>query len=109
MSSNLAASETLIESERLKLVSTQKNDIYKIMSMETHSDNKPYLTPYSYQRHGQVISNEDEVHISIRHAQDDELLGFAILAGLANPNQALECRRIVINKKDKVLGTRLFS
>lgn len=104
MTSNLTTPEILIESERLKLVLTQKNDIYKIMSMETHSDNKPYLTPYSYQRHGQVISNEDEVHISIRDAKDNELLGFAILAGLANTNQALECRRIVINKKGQGFG-----
>ncbi|WP_299454722.1 GNAT family protein [uncultured Microscilla sp.] len=72
--------------------------------METHSDNKPYLTPYSYQRHGQVINNEDELHVSIWHAKDNELLGFAILAGLSNPNQVLECRRIVINKKGQGFG-----
>lgn len=104
MTSHLATPDILVESERIKLVLTQKNDIYKIMSMETHSDNKPYVTPYSYQRHGQVISNDNEIHVSIWNKKDDELLGFAILAGLANPNQALECRRIVINKKGQGFG-----
>lgn len=105
MTSNLTTSEnTLIESDRLKLILTQKNDIYKIMSMETHSDNKPYVTPYSYQRHGQVISNSNEIHASIWDKTADELLGFIILAGIENDNKALECRRIVINKKGQGYG-----
>ena len=105
MTSNLATSEnTLIESDRLKLLLTQKNDIYKIMSMETHNENKPYVTPYSYQRHGQVISSNDEMHASIWDKATDDLLGFVILAGLENPNKVLECRRMVINKKGQGFG-----
>ncbi|HAS43498.1 MAG TPA: GNAT family N-acetyltransferase [Microscillaceae bacterium] len=105
MTSNLTTSDNaLIESDRLKLLVTQKNDIYKIMSMETHSDNKPYVTPYSYQRHGQVLGSKDEIHASIWDKASDDLLGFVILAGLENPNQVLECRRMVINKKGQGFG-----
>lgn len=105
MNANLSTSDnTLIESKRLKLLLTQKNDIYKIMSMETHSDNKPYVTPYSYQEHGQMISSENEIHASIRDKNSHELLGFVILGGLKNASRALECRRIVINKKGQGFG-----
>ena len=105
MTSNITTSDNaLIESDRLKLLPTQKNDVYKIMSMETHQDNKPYVTPYSYQRHGQIIGSSNEMHASIWDKTNNDLLGFVILVGLENPNKVLECKRMVINKKGHGFG-----
>ncbi len=94
----------IIENTEIGLSYTLQSEIPLITEAEQHSDNKVFISPYTVERHLEVINNKDEAHLTIRHKQTGEPAGFIILAGLENQNLSLEFRRIVILSKGQGLG-----
>ena len=94
--------KSIIRSDKLALVKTPEKDLPAIVAME--AADRQYITPYSLERHQQVIFSEDEVHLSVIRLPDQKRVGFIILAGLSSPHKALEFRRIVISEKRKGYG-----
>ena len=74
-----------------------------VTALEQEAENSSFIIPYPLSRHQQVIEDPDEEHLSI-FSHDGQMLGFIILAGLKNPHQSLEFRRIVIREKGKGWG-----
>ena len=65
-------------------------------------ENMTFIGAYSFESHQQVIDNKDELHLTF--ATNERLIGYAILMGLENPNNAIELKRITIAEKGKGYG-----
>lgn len=98
----MGTSNIIIQSDQLALVKTAEKDLPAIVALE--AADKPYITPYSLERHRQVIVSDDEAHISVFHLPDQKRVGFIILAGMKSVHKALEFRRIVIAEKENGYG-----
>ncbi|TAE21626.1 MAG: N-acetyltransferase [Candidatus Kapaibacterium sp.] len=94
----------ILENSQLGITETLASDIERICDIEKQHENNQFITPYSKDRHLQVLNGKDEQHLSVWDKESNELIGFIILAGLENSNLSLEFRRIVIQSKGKGLG-----
>lgn len=81
---------------------TKAEDISQICKME--STDAMWICPYSRAEHLNCLDDPDHKHISIWENESNDLVGFILLKGLTNANQALEFRRIVISKKGRGYG-----
>ncbi|MEO1402558.1 MAG: GNAT family N-acetyltransferase [Cyanobacteria bacterium J06635_1] len=81
---------------------TAVEDLPFVLAAERNPANSPYVTQWPLPRHQRAIEHPDERHWIIE--VDDQPVGYAILAGLNNPNEVLECRRLVIIQKGKGYG-----
>lgn len=93
-----------VENLEVGLQSTLLEDVDLICEIEKQNGNLEFITPYSKERHLQVIESKDEEHLTVWHKETNKLIGFIILAGLQNQNLSLEFRRIVIQPKGKGFG-----
>ena len=93
-----------IENIIIGLSETLPENLNLICEIEKQRGNREFINPYDKKRHQQVIDSKDEEHLSIWNKDNKELIGFVILAGLANPNLSLELRRIVVQPKGKGYG-----
>ncbi|MFP4060392.1 MAG: GNAT family N-acetyltransferase [Mariniphaga sp.] len=92
----------MYETGKIIIKPTLIEDIPTIMQFE--EKNSEFVGRYSHERHLQVIHDENEVHFSIFDKSDNKLVGHLIFAGLMEPNQTIEFRRLTIIRKGKGLG-----
>ncbi|MCU0536949.1 MAG: GNAT family N-acetyltransferase [Hydrococcus sp. Prado102] len=85
----------------LRISNTEEADIDYILEAESDNENSQYIIPWSREHHFQAMKNPDIAYLII---QDGMKVGYAILAGLLEPNQSIEFRRIVITKEGKGYG-----
>ena len=84
---------------------TQKSDISTIVSMEQDSENSQFIFPNSADEHINLLLDENIEHLLLK-SENNETIGFVILAGLRDKNRSIEFRRIVINQKGKGFGRK---
>lgn len=89
----------------LSIHKTRKSDIDAIVSMENDRENSQFILPNSKEEHYDLIANKNIEHLVLK-SNDNEIIGFVILAGLENKNRSIEFRRIVINQKNKGFGRK---
>jgi len=94
----------LIETPTIGFVETSASDIDLIIEIENQFENNQFINPYTKERHLQVITNRDEMHLLIWNKIEKQIIGFIILGGLENLNLSLEFRRIIIQPKGKGFG-----
>lgn len=82
---------------------TQLSDMEAIIALENSKENIPFILPNSKEEHCQLLSNKDVAHISLKN-KNAQLVGYLLLAGLANPHKSIEFRRLVIHQKGKGFG-----
>ncbi|WP_224995552.1 GNAT family N-acetyltransferase [Cesiribacter sp. SM1] len=87
----------------LSLIPTNAADLKDVIRMEHHPDNKEFIIPYSLSQHQQALESEDEAHLKLT-TEEGSTIGFVLLAGLNNPNQSVEFRRIVVALKGMGYG-----
>lgn len=87
----------------LSLRCTQAKDLDFVLRAEQGSENRPYIIPWLRERHEQALSDRNLAHLIV---QVNIPVGFVILAGLLDENQAIELRRIVMIDKGKGYGRR---
>jgi len=88
---------------KLLIVKTKEFDISEIISMEMDIENSQFIFPNSKEEHLYLIKDDNIEHLLLK-SEENEIIGFAILAGLKNRNGDIEFRRIVIKHKDKGFG-----
>ena len=86
----------------LELNLTTKEDLQSVLKIENQAENVPFIGAYTMERHREVIDNSDELHLAFK--DQGRLIGYAILQGLDNPNDAIEFKRITIAEKGKGYG-----
>ena len=82
----------------LRLRQTEEVDLDYILSAENNEENRQYIITWSREKHLQAINTPDSLHLIV---QKETKVGYVILAGLTNVDNAIELRRIVITEKGK--------
>lgn len=85
----------------LRFRETTEADLDYVLEAEQHPDNRSFIIPWSRQQHQQAIADVDIAHWLVQTHMN---VGFVIMAGLCNPNDSLEFRRIVITEKGQGYG-----
>jgi RimJ/RimL family protein N-acetyltransferase len=93
-----------IESELVCLRHTTENDLDFVLRAEYDPENSPFILCWTRDQHEIAFSNQNLAHLTIESAATGELVGYAILAGLENPNQSVNLQRLVITNKGKGYG-----
>ena len=88
----------------IQLRPTTVTDLDFVITAEQHPDNRPFVEPWTHEQHAAALDNIDILHSVIEHIEYSHAVGYVILAGLNNPNHALELRRIVITEKGHGYG-----
>lgn len=91
-----------LENSHIRLELTHLDNIEQIVRIE--SENSDFIGQYDFNRHKEVMENNDELHISIFSKTNDLLIGHIILAGIESTNDSIEFRRIVVSNKGKGYG-----
>jgi len=94
----------IIENQKIGLKRTSQDDIVEIIQMENEDENLRFIISYDKVRHLDSIISKDEEHFAIWDKEDNQIIGFLILAGLQNLNLSLEFRRIVVKVKGRGIG-----
>jgi RimJ/RimL family protein N-acetyltransferase len=88
---------------QISLRQTEENDLDYVLAAEHDPANRMFILPWSRDEHRQALAAPDMAHLIV---QGDRELGYVILAGLQDPNETIEFRRIVITEKGKGIGKR---
>jgi ribosomal protein S18 acetylase RimI-like enzyme len=97
-------SHDLIESSILCLRRTAIADLPFVMVAEHSPVNRDYVIPWPESRHEEALASSDELHVICESALAGERVGYAIIAGLANPHRSIEFRRLLITRKGEGYG-----
>lgn len=92
----------MASSERIRLRVSRPYDLDFIAEAESHPDNREFVEQWSREQHRAAQEDSDTVHLIIE--ANLEPAGYLIIAGLNNPADGIELKRIVITDKGKGLG-----
>ncbi len=85
-----------------RLIATQPGDLLRVVEWEREAGTVEFIIPWKVERHAAALQNADIDHLMV--ATDAGTVGFVILAGLRDPNESVEFRRIVIAEKGRGRG-----
>ncbi|MGI8732203.1 MAG: GNAT family N-acetyltransferase [Pyrinomonadaceae bacterium] len=88
----------------IRLLRTSENDLDFVLSAEQSSENRSFVSVWAREQHLGALTSEDLSHLIIENTTDGSRVGYVILAGLADANQSIEFRRIVVTEKGKGYG-----
>jgi RimJ/RimL family protein N-acetyltransferase len=92
------------ESKDIILRRTQIEDLDYVLSSEREPDNAKYVGQWTREQHISSLSQSDIMHLIVEEAATGKAVGYIIMAGLKNPNNSIEFRRIAISDKGKGYG-----
>jgi len=87
-----------------RLRRTSENDLDFVLSAEQSAENRSFVSPWARAQHLAALASEDLSHLIIENISDGSRVGYIILAGLADANQSIEFRRIVVTEKGRGHG-----
>ncbi len=94
----------MLETMNIRLLPTSEDDLDFVLSAEQSSDNRRFVTVWTREQHLGALTSGDLSHLIIENTADGRRVGYLILAGLADANQSIEFRRIVVTEKGKGYG-----
>ena len=93
---------------KIRLKGTIEADLGRILEMEQGEENRLYVRQWSLQQHRTALTSSNQAHLTIFRAEDDRIVGYAILIGLDDPDGNLEFKRLVIDRKGDGYGRAAF-
>ena len=97
----------IIRAVSVILRATRPDELDSVLAMEAAASAAPFIVRWSVSEHQAALADPDQDHIAIE--EDGRLVGFILLAGLRNPNHAVELRRIVMSEPGRGLGSRALA
>ena len=94
----------LEQSDLLMLQRTLPQNLKYVINSEQDPENRPFVGQWTMEDHKVALGNPDTLHLLVLDKRDNRQIGFAILAGLKNPNHRIELKRLVITDKRKGYG-----
>jgi diamine N-acetyltransferase len=88
----------------IRLRQTLDSDLGFVLKAERSDENSEFVIAWTYEQHKQALSSKDLLHLIVERYDDNKSIGYIILAGLEQPHQSIEFRRIVITDKGKGYG-----
>jgi diamine N-acetyltransferase len=101
---NFAASSPDRTTARVRLRPTMSSDLDYVVSLEQAPENLPFITPWEKTQHEAAIRFPDFRHFIVEGGVDLSPVGFVLLIGCRNQNQAIELKRMVIEAKGAGFG-----
>lgn len=92
------------KSDFIILRNTKENDLDFVVDSEHQPDNAQYVGQWTKEQHRVSLFQEDILHLIVEEKSTNKPVGYVILAGITNPNESIEFRRVVISNKGKGLG-----
>lgn len=83
---------------------TIEDDLDFVLNAERSRENRPFVAVWTREQHLAALTSEDQSHLIIESIANGRRVGYIILAGLADANQSIEFRRIVVTEKGKGIG-----
>jgi diamine N-acetyltransferase len=91
----------------LRLRPATESDLEFVLEAEADLDAAPFINRWSAERHRRAIDVADEEALIV--VDDEEPVGFVLLAGLEDENDVVELRRIVIVRRGEGRGRRALA
>jgi diamine N-acetyltransferase len=77
-------------------------DLAFVTALEADPDVAPFVEAWPADRHLAALDDPDVAHLQL--IGEEQRMGFAILAGLKDPNDCVELRRIIVDPPGRGLG-----
>ena len=91
---------------RLRL--TVPTDLPFVCDVEQAPENAPFLVVWSEEQHREALDDPDILHMIAEKAETGHPVGYVIIAGLANPHDSIELKRITIAVKGQGYGRSIL-
>ena len=88
----------------LTLKPSTRADLPFVLAAEQAEHAYHFVGQWSEEQHAQAIADENQEHLLLR--SDGLPVGFVLTAGLADPHNSIELRRIVVTRPDCGLGRK---
>lgn len=88
---------------KIRLRRTTEADLDFVLAAEQTAENRRFVSVWTSDQHKAACSSKDLSHLVIENA-GGEPVGYIILAGLADENESIEFRRIVVTEKNRGYG-----
>lgn len=88
----------------IRLRDTTEDDLDFVFDAEQATENRIFVSTWTREQHLSAVASEDSAHLIIEEINGGRRVGYIILAGLADRNQSIEFRRIVVTEKNKGYG-----
>ncbi len=98
----------LEQNDSVILKRTRPQDLEYVMGAERDPENSPFVGQWTFEEHHIALVNSDLLHLLALTKEDNRQIGFAILAGLQNPNRTIELKRLVVTDKGKGYGKEIL-
>lgn len=92
----------------VQLRPTRPADIPFVYETEHAAENRPFLLPWTEERHWQALAHPDIRHLIVEETESGRAVGYVIIAGLTNLHGSIELMRITISAKGKGYGRRVL-
>ncbi len=90
-------------SETIAVRRTEESDLDYVVGAEQAGDNKPYITPWPWEKHASALQDPNALHLIVED-YESKPIGFAILRGIEDSNRSVELMRIVLTEKGQGRG-----
>lgn len=103
--------QIVAQSDKVRLRRTTEADLDFVMKTEYDRENSPYIFLWTREQHIASFSDPARAHLVIESVtgSEAEVVGYAILNGLTDPNQVVELQRLVVAAKGKGFGKEAVS
>ena len=88
----------------VRLRPTLLSDLPFVISVESDSLNRPFITPWERAQHESAVRFPDFRHFIVDAGGSAAGDGFVILQGCRNPHGSVELKRLVLQRKGEGLG-----
>ena len=95
---------TACNTMNIRLLRTTEDDLDFVLSAEQSAKNRSFVSVWEREQHLGALTSKNLSHLIIENITDGNRVGYIILAGLADANQSIEFRRIVVTEKGKGYG-----
>ena len=89
---------------RIRFLRTSEHDLEFVLNAEGSAENRSFVSGWARDQHLAALTSEDLSHLIIESIADSSRVGYVILAGMADANQSIEFRRIVVTEKGRGYG-----
>ncbi|WP_049765205.1 GNAT family N-acetyltransferase [Alkaliphilus metalliredigens] len=101
--------EMIIEKDDTVFYVTEPKDLEEIIEIEKvqyDSENRRFVYLWPMERHLESIDCKDELHMTIKHKETQEVIGYVILSGLTEEHDVIEFDRIALKIQGKGYGRK---
>ncbi len=94
----------ILSAEPVVLRPTAERDLDFVLRAEGNEEDRPYIGRWPRERHLAAVAREDEEHLILERGGDRSPVGYAILAGLADPGKSVCLKRLMVAEKGRGYG-----